>query len=204
MRSWWRRSHGGEGVRLWIGQEQVPNNLSKDPIVLKLIFHQTPLFVLILLAYKYKVKVANMTCSHDDTSHATFNSISGTCWKVSEVIDFDLKNRNSNLPACFSVLICDFSQFIKIPLSKTTKIGFYEYCANLLFMDLWKWGKWWAIYKFIHLEILFLLTYHTRAKDVAVMKLGMRNDFRSSCLYDTLNKLSWWHTFSNMAKTESP
>ncbi len=38
-----------------------------------------------------------MTHNHDDTPQATFNAISGTCWKKSEVIDFDLKNRNSDL-----------------------------------------------------------------------------------------------------------
>ncbi len=66
--------------------------------------------------------------------------------------------------------------------------------ANLLFMDSWKWSKG-AIYKFIRLEILFLLTYHTQAKDIAVVKSGRRNDFRSSCLYNALKKLSPWHTF---------
>ncbi len=65
-----------------------------------------------------------MTHVHDDTPHAIFHTISGTSWKVSEFIDFNLKNRNSDLPACFSPLICDFSQFIKIPLSKTMKTGF--------------------------------------------------------------------------------
>ncbi len=65
-----------------------------------------------------------MTHDHDDTPHATFNIVSGTCWNKSEFIDFDLKNRNSDLPACFSALIYDFSQFIKIPLSKTKKTGF--------------------------------------------------------------------------------
>ncbi len=65
-----------------------------------------------------------MTHDHDATPHATFNIISGTFWKVSDFIDFDLKNRNSDLPACFLALICDFSQFIKIPLSKTMKTGF--------------------------------------------------------------------------------
>ncbi len=65
-----------------------------------------------------------MTHDHDDTPHVTFNIISGTCWKVSGFIDFDLKNGNSDLPACFSALICDFSQFIKIPLLKTMKTGF--------------------------------------------------------------------------------
>ncbi len=58
-----------------------------------------------------------MTHDHNDTPHATFD-INGTCWKVSEFIDFDLKNKNSDLPACFSALIDDFSQFIKILLSK--------------------------------------------------------------------------------------
>ncbi len=65
-----------------------------------------------------------MTHDHDDTPHATFNTIRGTCWKMSEFIDFDLKIRNSDLLACFSALIYDFSQFIKIPLSKTIKTGF--------------------------------------------------------------------------------
>ncbi len=76
-----------------------------------------------------------MTHNHDDTPHAILNAISGTCWKVSEFIDFDLKNRNNDLPACFSTLICDFSQFIKIPLSKTVKTGFLRIFENLLFMD---------------------------------------------------------------------
>ncbi len=49
-----------------------------------------------------------------------FNTISSTCRKVSEFIDFDLKNRNSDLPT----LICNFSLFIKIPLSKTMETGF--------------------------------------------------------------------------------
>ncbi len=44
------------------------------------------------------------------------------------------------------------------------------------------------MYKFIRLEILFLLTQHTQAKDMAIVKSGTRNDFRSSCLYYTLNK----------------
>ncbi len=57
----------------------------------------------------------------------TFLSISGTCWKVSEVIDFNLKYQNSDLPTCFLALICDFSQFIRIPLSKPTKTGLFEY-----------------------------------------------------------------------------
>ncbi len=74
--------------------------------------------------------------------------------------------------------------------------------ANLLVMYSWKWSKW-AIYKLICLEIIFLLTYHTQAKDIAVMKSETRNDFRSSCLYDTLKKLSPWDTFSNMAKIRS-
>ncbi len=65
-----------------------------------------------------------MTCDHDDSPHAIFNTVSGTRWNVSEFIDFDLKNRNSDLLACFSALMCDFSQFIKIPLSKPMKIGF--------------------------------------------------------------------------------
>ncbi len=69
-----------------------------------------------------------MTHEHDETPHDIFNTISGTCWKVSEFIDFDLKNRNSTLSACFSALIRDFSpQFIKIPLSRMVKTGFYKY-----------------------------------------------------------------------------
>ncbi len=43
-----------------------------------------------------------MTHDHD-TPHAIFNAISGTSWKVNEVIDFDLKNRNRGSPACFSL-----------------------------------------------------------------------------------------------------
>ncbi len=50
-----------------------------------------------------------MTHDHDDTPHAIFNAISGTCWKKKEIIDFDLKNQNSDLSAYFSALICDFS-----------------------------------------------------------------------------------------------
>ncbi len=46
---------------------------------------------------------------------------------MSEVIDFDLRNRKSDLPACLLALIFDFSQFIKIPLLKTMKTGFCEY-----------------------------------------------------------------------------
>ncbi len=48
----------------------------------------------------YKVRVATMTHDHYDTPHAIL-TLSGTCWKVSEFIDFDLKNRNSDLPAYF-------------------------------------------------------------------------------------------------------
>ncbi len=77
-----------------------------------------------LLFNDFKVRVATITHDHDDTPHTIFNTISGTCWKVNEFIDFNLKNRTSNLSACFSALICDFSQFIKIPLSKTMKTGF--------------------------------------------------------------------------------
>ncbi len=110
-----------------------------------------------------RVRVANMTHDHDDTLHAIFNTTSGTCWKVSVVIDFDLKNRNCNLPACFSALICDFSQFNKIPLSKTTKTRVLRIFANLLFVGSWKWGKL-ATYKCICLEILFLLIYHIQLR----------------------------------------
>ncbi len=46
---------------------------------------------------KYKVRVATtMTHIHDDLPHAIFNTISGTCWKVSEFLDFNLKNRNND------------------------------------------------------------------------------------------------------------
>ncbi len=124
-----------------------------------------------------------MTHNHDDTPYSVFNTFSGTCWRVSEFIDFDLKNRNSDLSACFSALICDFSQFIKIPISKTMNTGFLRICENLLFMYSWKWSE---LYKFIRLEIVFLLTYHSPAKDIAVLKSGTRNDFR--------NSLSIWHT----------
>ncbi len=76
----------------------------------------------------YKLRVVTLTHNHDDTPHTIFNTINVTFWKKSEVIDFDLKNQNSDLPAYFSVLNCDFSQFIKIRLLiKTTKTGFCEY-----------------------------------------------------------------------------
>ncbi len=54
-----------------------------------------------------------MTHNQDDTSHAFFKTISGTCWKVSEFIDFDLKNENSDLPACFSASIMIFLNLSK-------------------------------------------------------------------------------------------
>ncbi len=79
-----------------------------------------------------------MTHDPDDIPHAIFNTASGTCWKVSEVIDFDLKNRNSNLPPCFSALICDLSQFNKFPLSKTRKPGFCEYLQTYIIYGLVK------------------------------------------------------------------
>ncbi len=59
-----------------------------------------------------------MTHDHDYTHHAIFNNISGTCWKVSEFIDFDLKKRNSDLAACFSALICDFLSLSKFHYQK--------------------------------------------------------------------------------------
>ncbi len=65
-----------------------------------------------------------MTHDHDETSQAIFNTTSGTCWKVSEVTDFKLKNQNSNLPACFSALIGDFSQFNKILIENNKNPGF--------------------------------------------------------------------------------
>ncbi len=80
--------------------------------------------------------VDNMTHNYNDTPLAIFNSTSGTCLKVSQSIDFDLKNRNRDLPAWFSALICDFSQFIKIPLSITIKTGFCEYFYRLCHGDL--------------------------------------------------------------------
>ncbi len=87
----------------------------------------------------------------------------------------------------FLVLICDFSQFINIPLSELTKVGFANICKSIIY-GLVKVKC--DMYKFIRLEILILLTYHTQAKDIAVVKSGTRKDFRSSCLYDTLKKLS--------------
>ncbi len=75
-----------------------------------------------------------MTHNHDGIPYGIFNTINDTCWKESEFIDFDLKNRNSDLPACFSALVLHFSQFIKIPLSKTMKTGFEEY---LKIYNLW-------------------------------------------------------------------
>ncbi len=71
-----------------------------------------------------------MTYDHDDTPQAIFNIINGTCWKVSEFIDFDLENRNSDVPVCFSALICDFSQSIKNDKNQVLRI--FE---NVLFMD---------------------------------------------------------------------
>ncbi len=76
-----------------------------------------------------------MTHDHDDTPHTIFNTTNGTCWKVSEFIDFNLKNRNSNLPACFSAVFFDFSQFIKILLSKTMKTRFSKYLKMYYLMD---------------------------------------------------------------------
>ncbi len=75
----------------------------------------------IYIILTYEVGVTTMTHNRDDTPPCYFNTISDTWWKVSELIDFNLKNRNSDLPACFSALICNFSQFVKIPLSKTMK-----------------------------------------------------------------------------------
>ncbi len=90
----------------------------------------------------------------------------------------------------FFASICDFSQFIKIPLSKTTKTRFCEYLQIYYLWTCESEVSELYIYKFICLEILFLLTYDTQAKDIAVVKSGTRNDFRSSCLYDTVKKLS--------------
>ncbi len=59
-----------------------------------------------------------MTHDHIDTPHVILTLFVVPAGQ-SEFIDFDLKNRNSDLLdllACFSVLICDFSQSIKIPL----------------------------------------------------------------------------------------
>ncbi len=136
-----------------------------------------------------------MTHDHNDTLHAIFNAISG------EGLDFDLMNRNRGLPACFSVIFLGLSKFHYQKWRKPNWVLWIF--VNLLFMDSWKWSKW-AIYKFIRLEILFLLTYYTQAKDIPVVKSGTRNDFRSSCLYVTRKKLSPWHTFSNMAKIRPP
>ncbi len=130
-------------------------------------------------AFHNRVSVATMTHNHNNPPHAIFNTTSGTCWKVNEVVHFDLKYRNSNLLAYFSALICDFSQFNKIPSSKPTKSRVLRIFANLLFMHSWRWG--WAIYKFIWLEILFLLIHHTQLK-TSQLKSGIRNYFQSSCL----------------------
>ncbi len=146
--------------------------------------------------HRHKVRVAIMTHDHDDTLHAIFNTTSSTCWKVSEVIDFDPKNQSSKLPACFSALICDFSQFNKIPLSKTMKIQVLRIFANLIFMDSWKWGNW-AIYIINLFWNSLSVDIPYSAKDISVVKSGTRNDFRSSWLYDTLNKLSSWHFFEH-------
>ncbi len=55
-------------------------------------------------------------------------------------------------------------------------------------------------YKFIRLEIFFLLIYHTEAEDIAVVKSGTRNDFRTSCLYEW-HWTNYYHDFfSNVAK----
>ncbi len=142
-----------------------------------------------------------------------FNAIGGTCWKVSEVIDFSLRNWISDLPACLLALIFDlwFFSVNQNSIIKNNENWVLRIFANLLFMDLWKWGKW-AIYKFIRLEILLLLIHHFWAKDIAVVKSGRRNYFWSFCLYDTLKKLhhdtlsnvakirTSWCTFSNIAK----
>ncbi len=100
---------------------------------------------------------------------------------------------------CFNLWFFSVYQNSIIKNNENRVLRIFE---NLLFRDSWKWGKW-AIYKFIHLEILFLLIYDTQAKDIAVVKSGTINDFWSSRLYDSLNKLSPWHTFSNMAKIRS-
>ncbi len=57
----------------------------------------------IILLKECKVRVATMTLDHDDTPHSIFNAMSGTCWKVSEVLDFGLKKRNRGLQGCFSL-----------------------------------------------------------------------------------------------------
>ncbi len=148
--------------------------------------------------------VATMTHNHDDTPYAIFNTICGICWKVSEFIDFDLKNRNSDLLACFSALIYDFSQLSKFYYQNRWKPGFKNMWKFIIYgLVKVRWVSY-IVYKFIRLEILFLLTYHTQVKDIAVVKSETRKDFWSSCLYDTLNKLSPWHTFSNTAKIKSP
>ncbi len=93
---------------------------------------------------------------------------------MSEVIDFDLRNQNSNLPACLLALIFDFSQFIKIPLLEITKTGFCEY---LQIYYLWTCES--EISElYTHLFILkFSFYYHTQTKDIAVVKSGTRNYF---------------------------
>ncbi len=92
-----------------------------------------------------------MTHNHNDTPQAIFNAINGSCWKVSEVTDVNLKTRNSDMPACFSALICDFSQLIKVPSSKTTKTEFREY---LQIYYLWHSVSKGPIWSFLETEIL--------------------------------------------------
>ncbi len=62
-----------------------------------------------------------MTHDHDDTPHAIFNTISGTCWKVSEFIDFDLKNRIKLVKNKFLKIYAFISYWYNV-LSKLKKI----------------------------------------------------------------------------------
>ncbi len=75
-----------------------------------------------------------MTLDHDNTPHAIFNTISDTCWKRSEVIDFDLKNRNSDLPAYFSVKSVIFPSLSKFYYRKLRNWGFANICKLLIYV----------------------------------------------------------------------
>ncbi len=63
---------------------------------------------------KCKVRVATKTHDQDDTSHAIFNTISGTCWNVSEFIDFYLKKKiatGRHVSRLWSVIFLSLSKF---------------------------------------------------------------------------------------------
>ncbi len=149
-----------------------------------------------LLKKPLTVTVATMTHDHDDTPMLFLTPllVPARKWLKLSILIWRIE-----IEACQHVSHCDFFSVYQNSIIKDDENRVLRIFANLLFMDSWKWSKW-AIYKFICLEILFLLTHNTQASDIAVMKSGTRNDFQSSCLYDTLKKLSPWHTFSNMAK----